>query len=363
MPRRRRGRRAGAGLRSPPCGSSRSTSRAVPRRLRWRQVPDPTPDAGEVVVELAAAGLNYIDTYHRSGLYAVPLPYTLGLEGAGTVIAVGDGVASVSVGDRVAWAAGPGSYAEQVVVPAEQVGRVPEGVSLEVAAAVLLQGMTAHYLTHDTFPLGERPPLPDPRRRRRRRAAVDPDRQVARCRGVHHRGLAREGRAGRRRRCRSHDPLPRGRLRRRGRRMAGPRPLDVVYDGVGGSTFSRGLGVSDARDDGDVRQRFGPGRADLAARAVGQRLVVPHPADSVPLHDDTGRDPATGRRPVRLDRVPVSSMCGSAPSSTCRTPPMPTARSKRAQRPARCCWSRSCEPGAARPTTCTAARGRGRRRC
>jgi NADPH2:quinone reductase len=124
-----------------------------PDVMRWRELPDPTPGAGQVVVRLAAAGLNYIDTYQRTGLYQVPLPYVLGLEGAGTVTAVGDGVSDLAIGDRVAWATNPGSYAEQVAVAAASVMRVPEAVAWDVAAAVPLQGMTAHFLAADTFPL------------------------------------------------------------------------------------------------------------------------------------------------------------------------------------------------------------------
>lgn len=125
-----------------------------PEVLRWVEVADPAPASGEVLVELAAAGLNFIDTYHRSGLYDVELPYVLGLEGAGTVVDVGDGVDDVAVGDRVAWATAPGSYAQRVVVPADQLLAVPDGVAWDVAAAVPLQGMTAHYLAVDTHPLG-----------------------------------------------------------------------------------------------------------------------------------------------------------------------------------------------------------------
>ncbi len=122
-------------------------------KLVWGDVPDPEPGPGEILVEVAAAGVNYIDTYHRKGLYPVPLPYVLGLEGAGTVIAVGPGVDRWTAGDRVAWAAAPGSYAERVAMGAEQAVRVPEGVPLDQAAAVILQGMTAHYLSRDTYPL------------------------------------------------------------------------------------------------------------------------------------------------------------------------------------------------------------------
>ena len=124
-----------------------------PEVLRWRELADPVADAGQIVVEVAAAGLNFIDTYQRSGLYQVSLPYALGLEGAGTVIEVGAEVERFGVGDRVAWATCPGSYAERVAVRAEQVMRVPDGISWDIAAAIPLQGMTAHFLALDTFPL------------------------------------------------------------------------------------------------------------------------------------------------------------------------------------------------------------------
>lgn len=125
-----------------------------PEVLVWRELPDPVAAPGQVVVELAAAGLNFIDTYQRSGLYQVALPYVLGLEGAGTVTEVGDGVEHLAVGDRVAWATCPGSYAERVAVPAAQLMKVPDGIGWDVAATIPLQGMTAHFLATDTFPLG-----------------------------------------------------------------------------------------------------------------------------------------------------------------------------------------------------------------
>ena len=125
-----------------------------PDVMQWRELPDPVAGAGQVVVDLAAAGLNYIDTYQRTGLYQVALPYVLGLEGAGTVTAIGAGVDDLVVGDRVAWATCPGSYAQRVAVPAHQLIKVPEDTSWDVAATIPLQGMTAHFLATDTFPLG-----------------------------------------------------------------------------------------------------------------------------------------------------------------------------------------------------------------
>jgi NADPH:quinone reductase len=113
-----------------------------------REVPAPGP--GQVRVTVAAAGINFIDIYQREGVYPKPLPFVIGGEGAGTVEAVGDGV-DLLVGDRVAWAEGPGSAAGAVLVDAAKVVHVPDGVDLEVAAAVMLQGITAHYLVNSTY--------------------------------------------------------------------------------------------------------------------------------------------------------------------------------------------------------------------
>jgi NADPH2:quinone reductase len=115
----------------------------------------PRPGPGELLVDVAAAGVNFIDTYNRAGVYPTTPPFVLGSEGAGVVAGVGEGVEDVAVGDHVGWTAAPGSYAEQVVVPAASALRVPGGVADEVAAAVLLQGMTAHYLTASTYPVQE----------------------------------------------------------------------------------------------------------------------------------------------------------------------------------------------------------------
>ncbi len=125
-----------------------------PDVMRVEDVADPSPGPGEVVVRVAAAGVNFIDTYQRSGAYPLDLPSALGLEGAGEVVATGDGVDDALVGRRVAWTGALGSYAEQVVVPADQAVRVPGEVDLDLAAALMLQGLTAHYLSHSTYPLG-----------------------------------------------------------------------------------------------------------------------------------------------------------------------------------------------------------------
>lgn len=212
--------------------------------MRWVELDDPTAAPGQAVVELGAAGLNFIDTYQRSGLYQVGLPYVLGLEGAGTVVEVGDGVDHLVVGDRIAWASTPGSYAERVAVPAAQSMKVPDGIDWEVAAAIPLQGMTAHYLAVDTYPLG-----PDDtclihagaggvgllliQIAKLRGAEVyttvgTPEKaELAKAAGADHTVLYRDV---------DFAEAIRG--------IAGTeRPLDVVYDGVGKSVFSQSLSL------------------------------------------------------------------------------------------------------------------------
>jgi NADPH:quinone reductase len=122
-----------------------------PEVLAPAQTDRPQPAPGQVLVQLTAAGVNFVDTYYRSGLYPQPVPYTPGSEGAGTVVAVGDGVDSPKVGDRVASTNLAGAYAQFALAPADRVVAVPDGVGDEVAAAVLLQGMTAHYLLLDSY--------------------------------------------------------------------------------------------------------------------------------------------------------------------------------------------------------------------
>jgi NADPH2:quinone reductase len=119
--------------------------------LQFAEMPKPEAAAGQVLVKIAAAGVNFIDTYQRAGLYALPFPAVLGMEGAGTVEALGEGVTGFRVGDPVAWAMSRGSYAEYAAVPAHFLVKVPAGLDLRQAAAAMLQGMTAHYLTHSTF--------------------------------------------------------------------------------------------------------------------------------------------------------------------------------------------------------------------
>nr|WP_245951278.1 quinone oxidoreductase [Phytoactinopolyspora halophila] len=124
-----------------------------PDVLEPTDIDPPKPGDNDVLVEVSAAGVNYIDTYQRSGLYPVATPFVPGIEGAGTVRAVGSGVDGLAAGDRVVWKNALGSYAEHVVVPAHEAIPIPENVSDELAAALLLQGMTAHYLAVSTYPV------------------------------------------------------------------------------------------------------------------------------------------------------------------------------------------------------------------
>lgn len=215
----------------------------APEVLRWAEMPDPVPAAGEALVKVAVAGLNYFDTYQRSGLYPVALPFSPGVEGAGTVVAVGDGVTSLAVDDRVAWPSGSASYAQLVALPADRLVQVPESVDFDVAGAVLLQGMTAHFLATDTYHLG-----PDSK------CLVHAGAggvgllliQIAKSLGaevfttvgspdkvdlVHNAGADHVIQY---RNVDFGDAIT---------AIAGPRPLDVVYDGVGAAVFETSLGL------------------------------------------------------------------------------------------------------------------------
>jgi NADPH2:quinone reductase len=124
-----------------------------PEVLTYEDVAVPEPRAGEARVKIEASGVNFIDIYHRTGLYPTNRPCILGSEGAGVVDAVGEGVTEVKQGDRVAYAMIPGSYAEYAVVPAGKLVPMPDDIDAKSAAGIMLQGMTAHYLTHSTYPL------------------------------------------------------------------------------------------------------------------------------------------------------------------------------------------------------------------
>ena len=124
-----------------------------PDVLQYEEVDVPRPGPGEAVITIAASGVNYLDVQYRTGLLKVPTPFVIGSEGAGVVADVGPGVTEVKVSDRVGYAMALGSYAEYAVVPAWKLVPLPQSIDLQTGAAIMLQGLTAHYLTHSTFPL------------------------------------------------------------------------------------------------------------------------------------------------------------------------------------------------------------------
>jgi len=214
-----------------------------PEVMELVELPVPQPKPNEAVAKLAASGVNFIDVYQREGRYKIPLPSVLGQEGAGVVTSLGDGVKDVKLGDRVAWTGLLGSYAEYAAVAADRLVPIPAGVTDQQAAAAMLQGMTAHYLSHDTYPL-----------KRGETALVH-----AAAGGVglllvqmaHHIGarviatvstdqkakLAREAGA---------DEIilyTQTDFEAETKRLTGGRGVDVVYDSVGKTTFEKGLNV------------------------------------------------------------------------------------------------------------------------
>ena len=238
------------------------------------------PGSGQVRVRVAAAGVNFIDVYFRTGLYPRPLPFVAGLEGAGRIEAVGEGVVGLAPGDRVAWASAPGSYAEAIVAPAASLVRVPASVSDEIAAAAMLQGMTAHYLVHAI-----RPPVPGGW------ALVHAAAggtglllvQMLRAAGMHVLGtcgsaekatLVREAGADEIVRYDTTDFVAAARA------ATGGRGVDVVYDGVGQSTFDGSL--ASLRPRGLLAlfgQASGPVPPfDLQRLNAGGSLVVTRPS-------------------------------------------------------------------------------------
>ncbi|HSE10080.1 MAG TPA: quinone oxidoreductase [Nocardioidaceae bacterium] len=213
-----------------------------PEAMQVQQIDAPEPGPGSLVVDVAAAGVNFIDVYQRTGIYPKERPFVVGSEGAGTVTAVGEDVTDFAVGDRVAWAMVDGAgYAAQVSVPADQAVAVPDGVDLETAAAVMLQGMTAHYLCESTHPAraGETALVHAAAggvgllltqmlatKGVRVIATTSTDEKAALARGAGAEEVIRYTEA---------DVVAEV------RRLTDGRGVDVVYDGVGRSTFDAGL--------------------------------------------------------------------------------------------------------------------------
>ncbi len=212
-----------------------------PEVLRLAEVRDPEPGAGQVRVRIDAVGVNFIEIYQRTGLYPVKFPATPGSEAAGVVDRVGDGVTELAAGDRVAWTGVPGAYAGYALVPADRAVRLPDGVTTRIGAALMLQGMTAHYLTRSIRPLGEGDTCLV-------HAAAGGvglllcqlgTRFGARVIGT----ASTEAKAARAREAGASDVILYTRMdfEPEVRRLTGGRGVDVVYDSVGLTTFERSL--------------------------------------------------------------------------------------------------------------------------
>ncbi len=217
------------------------TAPGGPEVLEYTAVDEPAAGAGQAVVEIAAAGLNYIDTYHRIAQYPMDFPMTPGLEGSGTIVEIADDVTEFAIGDRVAWTGVLGSYADFVAADVSKLVTVPDGIELETAAAIPLQGLTAHYLVRDTYAL-----TPESKCLIHAGAggvgllviqmakligaevyttvSSDEKAELAKSAGADH--VIRYDEVN------FADAVE---------EIGGPRPLDVVYDGVGKTTFDDGL--------------------------------------------------------------------------------------------------------------------------
>lgn len=258
----------------------RMTETGDPQVMTLEEVDDPTPDADGIVVSVGAAGVNYIDTYHRSGLYDMALPLTPGLEGSGSIAAVGSNVSNWKVGDKVAWTGAIGSYAELVAMPAASAVAVPDGVTDDVAAASMLQGLTAHYLVDSTFALSQGDKcvvhaaaggvgLLLVQMAKMKGAQVfatvgtDEKADLARDAGADHIIMYRD--------VDFAEAIE---------EIAGPNAIDVVYDGVGATTFDGGLRVLRRRG---VMATFGNASGPVEAvtpiaASAGKSLFVTRPS-------------------------------------------------------------------------------------
>ncbi len=212
-----------------------------PEQLHYTDTDKPTPGPNDVLVRIQAAGVNYIDTYHRTGLYPADPPFTPGMEGAGVVEAAGQDVTGLAAGDRVAYGMCRGSYAEYAVVPAWQLVSIPDSVDFDTAAAAMLQGMTAHYLTHSTFPLkqGDTALV--------HAAAGGTGQlivQMAKLRGARVFGTTSTEEKATRARAAGCDEVilyTQQDFQAEARRLTDDRGVDVVYDSVGASTWEKSL--------------------------------------------------------------------------------------------------------------------------
>jgi NADPH2:quinone reductase len=212
-----------------------------PEVLQLDDIPVPEAGAGQVLIRIKAIGVNFIDIYHRTGLYKADLPITLGMEASGVVESVGDGHSQLAPGDRVAYCMSRGSYAEYAVVPAWQVVKIPDSLDFESAAAAMLQGMTAHYLTHSTFELkAGHTALVHAAAGGTGRLIV----QMAKLRGARVIATVSSGLKGEIARRAGADEVilyTEQDFETEARRLTDGRGVDVVYDSVGASTFEKSV--------------------------------------------------------------------------------------------------------------------------
>ena len=309
------------------------TRHGGPEVLEVQDRPAPEPGPGELLVDVEAIGVNYRDVYEREGggTHAADTPHLAGVEGAGTVAAVGEGADGFAPGDRVAWSNAPGSYAEQVLVAADAAVALPEGISTEVAAAAMLQGSTAHYLATSTYPIqrgdsvlvhaaagGVGLLLTQIAKRRGGRviATTSTDEKAELARG-----------AG------ADETIGYDGFGERARELTGGEGVHAVYDGIGAATFDESLvRAAPARLHGALRRRE---RAAAAGRdRQAQRgLAVPHPPDAHPLRP-RGRRAADARgRAARVDRRGRARRAHRRALPARRTRPARRPISSRARRP------------------------------
>jgi NADPH2:quinone reductase len=306
-----------------------------PEVLNYEDVEVPEPGEGEARVKLAASGVNFIDTYQRTGLYPRETPFTLGLEGAGEVEAVGEGVEEISEGDYVAFAGVPGAYAEYIVAPAERL--VPFNATLveaRVAAAVMLQGMTAHYLTHSTFSLQEG-----------HTALVHAAAggvglllcQIAKLRGATVIGTAGTEEKAELAKGAGADEViiyTEQEFVEETNRITNGEGVDVVYDSVGKDTFDGGLDVLKPRGYMVLPAPLAAPCHRLTPRFSTRRVVCTSPAPPSSTTPRPARSSSGGRRASspgsgRITSTSVSAAPTSSPRQTRRT-----ATSKAARPPA-----------------------------
>lgn len=290
-----------------------------PEQLRLETVDAPTPTPGHALVRLEAIGVNFIDVYHRVGLYPMQRPFTPGSEGAGVVEAIGGDVTDVKVGDRVAFTGVPGTYATHIVAPADRLVILPDGVSARQGAAIMLQGLTAHYLATSTYPLA-----------RGEWCVVHAAAggvglllcQLARMRGARVIGTASTPEKIERARAAGAEIMvnyTEESFREVVRRVTGGMGLGVVYDSVGKSTFEDSLGCLRRRGMlvlfGQSSGAVPPFDVQLLSRNGSLFLTRPTLADYIATRaelvarcDDLFRWVAEGRLDVRIDReVPLAN--------------------------------------------------------